>query len=68
MAVLHVYEGKDTMSTQGIEEGNAPAKHAVRVDWFQRDPGGTTIFVLPGDDGVASQPVAERDGHVATQG
>lgn len=55
------------MTTQGVVEGSAPAKHSVRVDWFQRDPDGTTIFVLPGDDGVASQPVAERDNSV-TQG
>lgn len=45
-------------------QGSAPAKHSVRVDWFRRDPGGTTIFVLPADDGGTSQSVVERDGDV----
>jgi hypothetical protein len=56
------------MTMRGVVEGSTPAKHSVRVDWFRRDPGGTTIFVLPGDDGVASQPATEHNGDVPTQG
>ncbi|MGH3777845.1 MAG: hypothetical protein ACRDRR_19285 [Pseudonocardiaceae bacterium] len=50
------------MAGQDIVEDNAPTRHAVRVDWFRRDPGGGTIFVMPaGGDGAAAQPVADRD-------
>jgi hypothetical protein len=49
-------------------QGSAPTRHSVRVDWFQRDPGGTTIFVLPEDDGVASQTATKHDGDITTQG
>jgi hypothetical protein len=48
-------------------QGSAPTRHSLRVDWFLRDPGGTTIFVLPGDDGVASPPATGRDGDVTSQ-
>lgn len=55
------------MAVRGVVEDSAPTKHAVRVDWFHRDPGGGTIFVMPaGDDGAASQPIAERGDHTAT--
>ncbi|MCU1610573.1 MAG: hypothetical protein QOH09_660 [Pseudonocardiales bacterium] len=49
------------MPVQGVAEVNAPTRHAVRVDWFRREPGGGTIFVLPatGEDADLQQ-VAER--------
>lgn len=48
------------MSVQGVVEDGTPAKHSVRVDWFRRDPGGSTIFVKPtGPDGVAPHPAAD---------
>ncbi|HVE96456.1 MAG TPA: hypothetical protein VNA67_05685 [Pseudonocardiaceae bacterium] len=57
-----------TLTTmQGVVADSTPAKHSVQVDWFRRDPGGTTIFVLPGDNDVASQLVAARDGDVTAQ-
>jgi hypothetical protein len=41
---------------------SAPTKHSVRVEWFRREAGGFTIFVMPAaGDGAAPQPVAERD-------
>jgi hypothetical protein len=47
--------------TAQIVEDIAPTKHAVRVNWFLREPGGSTIFVMPPDDAIAgSEPVAER--------
>lgn len=49
------------MPVQGVVEDSAPTKHAVRVDWFRREPGGGTIFVLPARDENADLPsVAER--------
>jgi hypothetical protein len=48
------------MAGQGTVKDSAPTKHSVRVDWFQRDPGGSTIFVMPGDDGAAAQSVADH--------
>lgn len=55
------------MAGHGIVEDSAPTTHSVRVNWFRRDPGGTTIFVMPaGDDGAAPQPIAERDDAAAT--
>lgn len=54
------------MTVQGIDEDSALTKHVVRVDWFGRDPGGSTIFVMPADgDGAAARPVAVAD-HDAT--
>jgi hypothetical protein len=56
--------------TAQIVEDSAPAKHAVRVNWFHREPGGSTIFVMPPDgDAATSQPITRRDdgaaaGHV----
>ena len=48
------------MSVQGVVEDGTPAKHSVRVEWFRRDPGGSTIFVKPiGPDGEAAHPVAD---------
>jgi hypothetical protein len=42
-------KGQVRMVVQGgVVEDIAPMKHALRVDWFQRDPGGSTIFVAPG--------------------
>lgn len=55
------------MTVQGILGNNAPTKHSVRVDWFGRDPGGGTIFVMPVDgDGAAAQPAAEHGDDAAT--
>lgn len=49
------------MPVQGVVEDSAPMRHAVRVDWFRREPGGGTIFVLPARDEYADlPPVAER--------
>ncbi len=55
------------MTAQDIAEGNAPTNHSLRVNWFHREPGGSTIFVMPpAGDGAAAQPVAERDDGTAT--
>ena len=35
-------------------------KHSVRVDWFQRDPGGGTIFVMPVPESGAAQSAGPR--------
>lgn len=49
------------MAGRGTVEDSAPTKHSVRVDWFRRDPGGSTIFVMPGaGDGAAAQSVADH--------
>ncbi|MGH3907379.1 MAG: hypothetical protein ACRDTE_24870 [Pseudonocardiaceae bacterium] len=48
------------MAQQEVGEDSAPTEHSVRIDWFQRDPGGGTIFVKPaGDDSRAPQPIAD---------
>ncbi len=48
--------------TAQIVEDSAPTKHAVRVNWFHREPGGSTIFVMPPDGNAATdQPVAQGD-------
>jgi hypothetical protein len=50
------------MTVQGMAESSTPTVHSVRVNWFQRDPGGTAIFVMPADDECPTpQPVAEHD-------
>lgn len=57
------------MTGQGPVGDSAPPKHAVRVDWFGRDPGGGTIYVMPPQShGAALQPGAERDDEEAAQG
>lgn len=38
-------KGQALMAVRGVVEDIAPVKHSLRVDWFQRDPGGSTIFV-----------------------
>jgi hypothetical protein len=54
-------EGTALMTAQDIAEGTAPASHSLWVNWFHREPGGSTIFVMPpAADGAATQPVAER--------
>ena len=56
------------MAAQGIVGGDASMRHVVRVDWFGRDPGGSTIFVMPEvNEGSAAAPVAERDVDDATR-
>lgn len=49
------------MAVRSTVEESASANHSVRVNWFQREPGGGTIFVRPEGDGAAPQPVAEHD-------
>ncbi|PZS37705.1 MAG: hypothetical protein DLM62_17800 [Pseudonocardiales bacterium] len=67
MAVGQVTKGRALMTAQDIAEGNAPTNHSLRVNWFHREPGGSTIFVMPpAGDGAAAQPVAERDDGTAT--
>jgi hypothetical protein len=49
------------MAVRGTVADTAPARHSMRVAWFQRDPGGTTIFVAPAGDGDAPlEPVTEH--------
>lgn len=49
------------MDVRGTVADTAPTKHSMRVEWFQRDPGGTTLFVAPLRDGdAASQSAAEH--------
>ena len=36
-------------------------RHAQRVDWFQRDPGGTTIYVTPPTDDLDAQLAQRRE-------
>lgn len=53
-------KGQTLMPAQGVAQGSAATRHAVRVDWFRRDPGGGTIFVVPArNEGAPSQWVAE---------
>ena len=41
------------MPVQNVVAVNAMTKHSVRVEWFRREPGGSTIFVKPaGSDEV----------------
>jgi hypothetical protein len=48
--------------TAQIVEDHTPTKHAVRVNWFHREPGGSTIFVMPPDgDAATAQPTTQRD-------
>lgn len=50
------------MALQGAVEDSALTKQVLRVDWFQRDPSGGTIFVIPvGSDGAAPLPIPEHD-------
>lgn len=54
------------MAVHSMVGDGAPTKHAVRVDWFRRDPGGATIFVMPSrEDSATPQLVVERDGSAA---
>lgn len=55
------------MTAQEIAKGSAPTQHSLRVNWLHREPGGSTIFVMPPDgDGATAQPVAERDDAAST--
>lgn len=56
------------MAGRGTVENSAPTKHSVRVDWFRRDPGGSTVFVMPGNDGAVSELAIERDDDANAQG
>lgn len=42
------------MAAQRIVADGAPM-HSVRIEWFQRDPGGGTIFIKPIRDDSAAQ-------------
>ncbi len=54
-------KGHALMDVRGTEADTAPPKHSMRVEWFQRDPGGTTLFVAPlPDGGAAPQPDADE--------
>jgi hypothetical protein len=54
------------MDVRGTMADTAPTKHSMRVEWFQRDPGGTTLFVAPLRDGDAvPQPVAEHSNEIS---
>ena len=69
VAVCQVTKGQGLMTAQDIAEGNAPTNHSLRVNWFHREPGGSTNFVMPpAGDGAAAQAVAERDEDAATCG
>jgi len=62
VAVRQVTKGQALMTAQDIVEGNAPTNHSLRVNWFHREPGGSTIFVTPpAGDAAPAQPVAGRD-------
>jgi hypothetical protein len=54
--------GRARMTMQGIVEGGTPTRHSLRVEWFQRDPGGSTIFILPAEGGgTVSQSATDQD-------
>ena len=74
VAGSQVTKGQALMTMQGIAEGSAPAEgrapttHSLRVNWFHREPGGSTIFVMPPvGNGTAAQPVAECDDGAITR-
>jgi hypothetical protein len=52
------------MTRQSIVGDSAPTKHVLRVEWFQRDPGGTTVFVSPPRE-PNSTPSVDRNGDAA---
>lgn len=45
------------VDTQDVRDDGS-VKHSVRVDWFRREPGGTTVFVKPSED---PGPAARQD-------
>lgn len=73
VAGCQVTKGQALMTAQDIAEGSAPAEgsattHSLQVNWFHREPGGSTIFVMPPvGDGTAAQPVAECDDGAITR-
>lgn len=54
------------MTKQNIVKDSAPTKHAVRVEWFQHDPGGGTTFIVPPGGSAAKPIVEERDSGIAS--
>jgi len=55
------------MLIEGAGEDDAPTKRSItRVDWFQRDPVGGTIFVKPTDDVGTAWPDGQCPGGVET--
>jgi hypothetical protein len=49
------------MHGEGVNDTAFTKRSITRVDWFQRDPGGGTIFVKPaGHDATADLP-ADRE-------
>jgi len=60
--------GNFLMTEQSMVENSAPTKHAVRIEWFQHDPVGGTIFVVPPANSVAKPVVDERgDGVISAR-
>jgi hypothetical protein len=61
-----VTKGRALMTAQDIAECDAPTNHSLRVNWFHREPGGSTIFAMPEDGDAPARPVAEREDDDAT--
>jgi len=53
------------MTEQSIVENSAPTKHAVRVEWFQHDPGGGTTFIVPPGSSAPKSIAEEIHGGVS---
>jgi hypothetical protein len=51
-----------------VEDDVLTTKHSVRVDWFQRDPGGGTIFVMPVPESGAASSAGPRADEAAAGG
>jgi hypothetical protein len=63
---MTVNEGAVSMTERSIVEDSAPTKHAVRIEWFRSDPGGT-MFIVPPGDSTPKPIVEERDGGVTNR-
>jgi hypothetical protein len=56
------------MAELSTVKDDAPTKHAVSVTWFRRDPGGSTMFVIPATtDRAGAQPITEHSDCGVTQ-
>jgi hypothetical protein len=50
------------MAALSIVEDSAPTKHVLCINWFERDPGGATIFITPPrEDAASHQLIVEHD-------
>ena len=56
----HIGEGTARMAVYGIAKDGSPARHSIQVNWFQRDPGGGTICVIPVPESGPSQSAVTR--------